>query len=79
MMLIYAQPRAVSPYLGTFVHQVEERSLHQRLVSMSNNNLEAWGVFGPVASPTSSFDNWDDMNVLGVENRCTVRVKRVLV
>jgi len=55
-MFINAEPRIVSNGFETFVpfHRVE--SSHQRLVEMTNNDVNAWSVYRPVASSTS--DHW---------------------
>jgi len=56
-MLINAQPRIVSNSFEPFVPTQRVESLHQRLVEMTDNNVNAWSVFRPVAS--SSTDTWD--------------------
>ncbi|TAQ85730.1 hypothetical protein B7494_g5954 [Chlorociboria aeruginascens] len=57
-MLINAHPRFVSNGFETFVPIQEAELLHhQRLVEMSNNNINAWSIFRPVAPVTT--DNWD--------------------
>ena len=55
-MFINANPRVVSNGFGTFVPVQIAESLHQRLVEMTNNDVNAWSVFRPVASTN---DNWD--------------------
>lgn len=56
-MFINARPRFVSNGFETFVpvHRVE--SLHQRLVEMTNNDVNAWSASRPVANFQG--DNWD--------------------
>ncbi|TVY43091.1 hypothetical protein LSUB1_G001238 [Lachnellula subtilissima] len=56
MMFINANPRVVSNGFGSFVPVQITESLHQRLVEMTNNDVNAWSVFRPVASTN---DNWD--------------------
>ncbi|TVY44714.1 hypothetical protein LOCC1_G003071 [Lachnellula occidentalis] len=55
-MFINANPRLVSNGFGTFVPTQIAESLHQRLVEMTNNDVNAWSVFRPVATTN---DNWD--------------------
>jgi hypothetical protein len=56
MMFINANPRAVSNGFETFVPVQITESLHQRLVEMTNNDINAWSVYRPVAP--SMNDNW---------------------
>jgi hypothetical protein len=66
-MFINAKPRSVSNGFEAFVpiHRVE--SLHQRLVEMTNNDINAWSVYRPVA--TSASDSWDQhIDDFGNEN-----------
>lgn len=56
MMFIYANPRAVSNGFETFVPVQIPESLHQRLVEMTNSDINAWSVCRPVAP--SMNDNW---------------------
>lgn len=55
-MFINANPRAVSNGFETFVPVQITESLHQRLVEMTNNDINAWSVFRPVAP--SMNHNW---------------------
>lgn len=55
-MFINANPRVVSNGFGTFVPVQVAEPFHQRLVEMTNNDVNAWGVFRPVGSTS---DNWD--------------------
>jgi hypothetical protein len=55
-MFINAQPRIVSNGFETFVPIHRAEALHQRLVAMTNNDVNAWSIFRPVAS---SADDWD--------------------
>jgi hypothetical protein len=55
-MFINANPGVVSNGFETFVPVQIAESLHQRLVEMTNNDVNAWSVFRPV---TSTNDNWD--------------------
>ncbi|TVY94067.1 hypothetical protein LAWI1_G000390, partial [Lachnellula willkommii] len=55
-MFINADPRVVSNGFGTFVPVQIAESCHQRLVEMTNNDVNAWSVFRPVGSTN---DNWD--------------------
>lgn len=56
-MFINAEPRFVSNGFETFVPVQRADLLHQRLVEMTNNDVNAWSIFRPVAASTS--DNWD--------------------
>jgi hypothetical protein len=56
-MFINAEPRIVSNGFEAFVPFHRAESVHQRLVEMANNDMNAWSVCRPVASSTSSF--WD--------------------
>ena len=58
-MLINAQPRIFSNGFEPFVPTRREESLTQRLVEMTNNDINAWSVFGPVAPSVSTTDSWD--------------------
>jgi len=55
-MFINAEPRFVSNGFETFVPYQRRDLLHQKLVEMTNNDVNAWSVFRPVASTN---DNWD--------------------
>jgi hypothetical protein len=57
-MFINAEPRIVSNCLEGFVPFHRAELVHQRLVEMTNNDLNTWSVRGPVASSTSSI--WDE-------------------
>ncbi|KAJ5054712.1 uncharacterized protein L3040_000978 [Drepanopeziza brunnea f. sp. 'multigermtubi'] len=56
-MFINAKPRAVSNGFETFVPNHRANLLHRRLVEMTNNDVNAWSIFRPVAPSVS--DNWD--------------------
>jgi hypothetical protein len=56
MMFINARPRFVSKGFETMVPNQRTEFLHQRLVEMTNNDVNAWSAFRPVATST---DNWD--------------------
>jgi len=56
-MFINARPRFVSNGFETFVPIQSAEALQQRLVEMTNNDVNAWSVFRPVAAPGS--DIWD--------------------
>src|SRR5271168_4552169 len=56
-MFINAKPRMVSNSFETFVPSQRVESLHQRLVEMTNNDVNAWSIFRPVAP--SATDDWD--------------------
>ena len=65
MMVINARPRVVSHGFEAFVpfHRVE--SLHQRLVEMTNNDINAWNFYRPPpdGTPSNGWDeNLDDFN-----------------
>lgn len=55
-MLINARPRIVSNGFETFVPTQRAESLHERLVEMTNNDVNAWSFFRPVAP---SIEDWD--------------------
>lgn len=61
-MFINANPRYVSnDCFENFVpYQQVESTLHQRLVEMTNNDVNAWSVFRPVSA---TVDGWDDQVV----------------
>ena len=60
-MFINARPRIVSHGFETFVPYQRVESLHQRLVEMTNNDVNAWKFFRPVATPSNGWDqNLDD-------------------
>ena len=64
-MFISANPRYVSNgCFESFVPYQRVESLHQRLVEMTNNDVNAWSVFRPVSA---TVDGWDDQ---GVEFDC---------
>lgn len=54
-MFINAEPRYVSHGFETFVPISRTEPLHQRLVEMTNNDVNAWSIFRPVAQ----FEDWD--------------------
>ncbi|KUJ21167.1 uncharacterized protein LY89DRAFT_665617 [Mollisia scopiformis] len=56
-MFINAEPRFVSNGFETFVPSQRTESLHQRLVEMTNNDVNAWSVYRPAAPPAP--DTWD--------------------
>ena len=56
MMLINARPRFVSKGFEALVPTQRAEFLHRRLIEMTNNEVNAWSVFRPVATST---DNWD--------------------
>ncbi|KAE8451996.1 hypothetical protein EG329_002161 [Mollisiaceae sp. DMI_Dod_QoI] len=56
-MFINAEPRFVSNGFETFVPIQRAESLHQRLVEMTNNDVNAWSVYRPAAP--SAADTWD--------------------
>lgn len=56
-MFINAEPRSVSNGFETFVPTQRREFVHQRLIEMTNNDVNAWSVFRPGA--TSTPDNWD--------------------
>jgi hypothetical protein len=57
MMFINARPRIVSNGFETFVPTYRAEALHQRLVEMTNNDVNAWSVFRPVGLPVNGI--WD--------------------
>ena len=60
-MFISANPRYVSNRcFESFVPYQRVESLHQRLVEMTNNDVNAWSVFRPVSAIV---DGWDDQSV----------------
>lgn len=62
-MLMNARPRTVSHGYETFVPVKRTESLHQRLVEMTNNDVNAWNFYRPVATPSNCWDeNFDDFN-----------------
>ena len=62
-MVIKARPRIVSHGFETFVPVQKVESLHQRLVEMTNNDLNAWNFLRPVATPSNGWEeNIDDFN-----------------
>ncbi|RDL40674.1 uncharacterized protein BP5553_00653 [Venustampulla echinocandica] len=66
-MFITARPRFVSNTFETFVPHQKAEPMHQRLVEMSNNEVNAWNTFRPVATPAN--DNWDQqIDGFGNEN-----------
>lgn len=56
-MFINAEPRSVSNGFETFVPSQRAESLHQRLVEMTNNDVNAWSVYRP--ANRSAADAWD--------------------
>jgi hypothetical protein len=56
-MFINAEPRVVSNGFEAFIPFHRAEPVHQRLVEMTNNDVNAWSVCRPVASSTSSI--WD--------------------
>lgn len=56
-MFINAEPRVVSNGFEAFIPFHRAESVHQRLVEMTNDDVNAWSVCRPVASSTSSI--WD--------------------
>jgi hypothetical protein len=56
-MFINARPRFVSNDVETFVPAQRVESLHQRLVEMTNNNVNAWSIPRPVGTYQS--DSWN--------------------
>jgi hypothetical protein len=66
-MFINAEPRVVSNGFEAFIPFHRAESVHQRLVEMTNNDVNAWSVCRPVASSTSSI--WDQqVDDFGNEN-----------
>jgi len=66
-MFINAKPRVVSNGFEAFIPFHRAESVHQRLVDMTNNDVNAWSVCRPVASSTSSI--WDQqVDDFGNEN-----------
>jgi hypothetical protein len=66
-MFINAEPRIAPNGFEAFVPFHRAELMHQRLVEMTNNNVNAWSVCRPVASSTSSI--WDQqMDDFGNEN-----------
>lgn len=61
-MFINANPRYVSNgcFENFIPYQQVESVLHQRLVKMTNNDVNAWSVFRPVSA---TVDGWDDQVV----------------
>lgn len=55
-MLINARPRFVPQGFEALVPTQRAEFLHRRLIEMTNNEVNAWSVFRPVATST---DNWD--------------------
>lgn len=64
-MLMNARPRIVSHGCETFVPIQRVESLHQKLVEMTNNDVNAWNFFRPVVTPST--DGWDQ-NLDGFNN-----------
>lgn len=56
-MFINAEPRYVSHGFDTFVPYQRPDVLHQRLVAMTNNGLNAWSICRPVAA--SAPEHWE--------------------
>jgi len=56
-MFMNARPQSVSNRFETFVITRRTEPVHQRLVEMTNNKINAGGNFWPVAAPVS--DSWD--------------------
>jgi hypothetical protein len=56
-MLINARPRFVSNGFETFVPFHRAEALHQRLVEMTNNDVNAWSIFRPLVPSTG--ESWD--------------------
>lgn len=66
-MFINAEPRIVSNGFEAFVPFHRTASVHQRLVEMTNNDVNAWSFCRPVATSTSSI--WDQqVDDFGNEN-----------
>lgn len=62
-MLINARPRYVSHDFETFVPIQRAEPLHQRLVEMTDNDVNAWNFFRSEATPSTDWDeNLDDLN-----------------
>ena len=62
-MLINARPRIVSHGFETFVPIQRVESLHQRLVEMTNNDVNAWNFFRHAATPGNGWnESLDDFN-----------------
>ena len=71
-MFINAEPRSVSNGFEAFVPFHRAEVVHQRLVEMTNNDVNAWSVYRPVASSTSSI--WDQqIDDFGNENFSVIR------
>ncbi|KAH7360420.1 hypothetical protein BKA65DRAFT_547139 [Rhexocercosporidium sp. MPI-PUGE-AT-0058] len=56
-MFINAEPRFVSNGFETFVPFHRAEALHQRLVEMTNNDVNAWSIFRPLVPSTG--ESWD--------------------
>ncbi|KAK6585416.1 hypothetical protein PZA11_002143 [Diplocarpon coronariae] len=54
-MFINAEPRVVSNSFETFVPIHRAEVLHERLIEMTNNNVNAWSIFRPEAAA----ENWE--------------------
>jgi hypothetical protein len=66
-MFINAEPRIVSNGCEAFVPFHRAELVHQRLVEMTNNDVNAWSVCRPVVPSTSSI--WDQqIDDFGNEN-----------
>ena len=66
-MFINAEPRSVSNGFEAFVPFHRAELVHQRLVEMMNNDVNAWSVCRPVTSSISSA--WDQqIDDFGNEN-----------
>jgi hypothetical protein len=74
-MFINAEPRIVSNGFEAFVPFHRAQSMPQRLVEMTNNDVNAWSICRPVASPTSSI--WEQqLDDFGNENFSVMDVGR---
>ena len=76
-MFMNAKPRIVSNGIETFVPAQIVDLVHQRLFKMTNSNVNAWSVFGPVA--TSANATWEQqIDDFGGNENYPVRLDRIL-
>jgi hypothetical protein len=70
-MFINARPRFVSKGFEALVPTQRAESLHQRLVEMTNNEVNAWGLVRPVATAADNWDpNLDEFSAKNFEVSC---------
>ena len=78
MMFINARPRFVSKGFEALVPTQRTEFLHQRLVEMTNNDVNAWSLFRPVATSTENWDqNLDDFSPEIFSVSCESKIKDI--